>query len=153
MTAIRRTLAALVLGSAIIARPALGQQRSSVSLTHTVTVTVPPRVKVQVGPTASMASSTSQSAARSNALAVSVSATRAWVLSIGSAKGSQVQWSTDATAGFASIGHRDGTIAAGELSQVPAAATLFFRNDSAGKVGDQGGGESSEPVILTVAAP
>ena len=153
MTAICRTLAALVLGSAIVARPALGQQGSSVSLTHTVTVTVPPRVKVQVGPTASMSSSTSQSSARSNALAVSVSATRAWVLSIGSAKGSQVQWSTDATAGFASIGRHDATIAAGEISQVPSAATLFFRNDFAGKVAEQSGGEPSELVILTVAAP
>jgi hypothetical protein len=153
MTAIRRTFAALVLGSAIAARPALGQQGSSVSLTHTVTVTVPPRVKVQVGSVASMSSAPSQSSVRSDALTVSVSATRAWVLSIGSAKGSQVQWSTDAAAGFASIGRRDATIAAGEISQVPAAATLFFRNASVGKVAEQIGGESSEPVILTVAAP
>ena len=153
MTAFRRTLAALVLGSAIVARPALGQQGGSVSLTHTVSVTVPPRLKVQVGSVASMSSSTSHSADRSDALAVSVSATRAWVLSIGSAKGSQVQWSTDANAGFASVGRRDATIAAGEISPAPAAATLFFRSSSAGKIAEEIGGESSEPVILTVIAP
>jgi|SRR3954468_14876484 hypothetical protein len=153
MTAIRRTLAALVLGSAVLARPALGQHGSSVSLTHTVSVTVPPRVKVQVGSVGSMSSSTSRSATGSDALAVSVSATRTWVLSIGSTKGSQVQWSTDASGRFENVGRRDATIVAGEISQVPAAATLFFRYASTASVGVQPGGDSSEPVILTVAAP
>ena len=153
MTALRRTLATLVLGSAIVARPVLGQQGASVSLTHTVSVTVPPRLKVQVGSAASMSSPTSASADRSNALAVSVSATRAWVLSIGSARGSQVEWATTANAGFTGVGRRDATIAAGEISPTPTAATLFLRSMTAGKVAGQIGGEATEPVILTVVAP
>lgn len=153
MIALRRTLAALILGSAIVARPALGQQGASISLTHTVSVTVPPRLKVQVGSVASMSSSMSASADHSNALAVSVYATRAWVLSIGSANGSQVQWSTDDKASFTSVGRRDATVAAGEISPTPTAATLFLRSMTAGNASDQIGGGTTEPVILTVVAP
>jgi hypothetical protein len=146
MIAIRRTLAALVLGTALVARPALGQQGSSVSLTHTVSVTVPPRVKVQVGAVAAAKTSTAQS----GALSVSVSATRAWVLSIGSARNSKLQWSSDAVSGYAGVSPRDAMIASGEISQTAAAATLFFRDAA---TGNTQGSAGSEPVILTVVAP
>ena len=149
MTATRRTLAALALGTALVARPALGQQGSSVSLTHTVSVTVPPRVKVQVGAVAATTSSSTQS----GALSVSVSATQAWVLSIGSAKSSRLQWSSDAMSGYAGVSPRDVMIASGQISQSPAAATLFFRNASAGSSPELARGEGSEPIILTVVAP
>jgi hypothetical protein len=149
MTATRRMLAALVLGTALVARPALGQQGSSVSLTHTVSVTVPPRVKVQVGTVAATTTSSTQS----GALSVSVSATQAWVLSIGSAKSSKLQWSSDAMAGYAGVSPRDAMIASGQISQTPAAATLFFRNAAAGSTSELARGDGSEPIILTVVAP
>ena len=48
MVKLRRSLLAIVVGSAMISRAALAQYGSSSSLLHTVSVTVPPRVKVQV---------------------------------------------------------------------------------------------------------
>lgn len=147
MVGLRHTLAAMALGSALIASPAIAQG-SSVSLTHTVSVTVPPRVKVQVGNLVPSAQSASSIAARPDGLAVSVSATQAWTLSIASVKGdSMVQWSTDRSTGFSLVGSNDSPIASGNISTLPAAATLFFRN--AGR----SGGDGSDMVTLTVVAP
>jgi hypothetical protein len=144
---VRRTLTVMVLGSALVSRPALGQQGSSVSLTHTVSVTVPPRVKVQVGNLASSGGITSsQQAVRSEGLAVSVRATQSWALSIGSTDDSStLQWSTDRDCGFAAVGSQ-ALIAHGEISPAPAVATVFLREG-------QSGGNGSDMVILTVVAP
>ena len=153
MVSTRRMLALLSLGSAMVARPVLGQLGSSVSLTHTVSVTVPPRVKVQIG-TASSAMQTGFSpSAPSDGLAVSVNATQAWTLSIGSVNGSsKVQWSTDRSAGFSSVGRRDATIASGEISSVPTLAMVFFRNEASASAG-RPHSASPDAVILTVVAP
>src|SRR3954467_7660141 len=99
MAAIYRTLTAVPLGTALFARPALGQQSASVSLTHTVSVTVPPRVKVQVSAASVGAQMVPGSPA---ALSVSVSATQSWTLSIGSSR-SGVQWTTNRASGFSRV--------------------------------------------------
>jgi hypothetical protein len=152
--AIRRTLAALILGSALVAHPAVAQAGGSVSLTHTVSVSVPPRVKVQVGAvTPALQSRVAASPTHRDALAISVSATQSWILSIGSVTSSQLEWSTDVTSGFASVTNHDATIASGEISQRPAAAILYFRGAGAAKVRESSGVESSDAVILTMVAP
>lgn len=148
----RRTLALLALGSALVARPALGQAGASVSLTHTVSVTVPPRVKVQVG---TVAASAQQSArrinAKENALSVSVSATRSWILSIGEVgSSSDLEWSVDGKS-FADVGSGNETVASGRISQVAAQSTLVFRSANALGGADRPSGE--EAVLLTVVAP
>jgi hypothetical protein len=138
-------LAVLALGSALVARPALGQLGSSVSLTHTVSVTVPPRVKVQIGNV--VPSSQIGASVPSDGLAVSVSATQSWTLSIGSVNGdSKLQWSTEQNGGFSSVSGRGATIASGNISPVPAAATVFFRSAGRSESG-------ADAVILTVVAP
>ncbi|HEY1952303.1 MAG TPA: hypothetical protein VGG76_05810 [Gemmatimonadaceae bacterium] len=152
MAAARRVLVALVLGSALVARPAAAQHGSSVSLTHTLTVTVPPRVKVQiVAPAAAAAASVSN--AHSTALEVSVSATQSWILSIGSAKQTGIQWSKALGSGYSNLGQHEVTIASGKMSQLPAASNLFFRDAAATSASDRSGVEGSDPVILTVIAP
>jgi len=149
-------LTAFVLGSAIISRPAVAQQGSSVSLTHTVTVTVPPRVRVQVGNLSPVVQSASRVTAMqgTDGLALSISATQSWTLAIGSASGkSHVQWSRDVNSGFADVGSRPATLASGEISQTPTTARVFFRNLSKGASSIAGNAEGSDAVMLTVVAP
>ena len=153
MVTTHRMLAVLALGSALVARPALGQLGSSVSLTHTVSVTVPPRVKVQIGnvvPSSQIGASVV--AGPSDGLPVSVSATQSWTLSIGSVNGSsRVQWSTERSGGFSSVIRSGATIASGDISPVPAAATVFFRN--AARESADRSENANDSVILTVVAP
>src|SRR6267142_6828605 len=153
MARIRCMLTALVLGSAIISRPAVAQLGSSVSLTHTVTVTVPPRVRVQVGSLAPVAQSASRVTALqgTEGLALSISATQSWTLAIGSASAkSRVQWSHDVNSGFADVSSRQATVASGEISQTPTTARVFFRNLSKGDSSITGSAEGSDAVMLTV---
>ena len=149
MAAFRRTWTGLVLGSVIFALPVLGQQASSVSLTHTVTVTVPPRVKVQVG---AVAPAVRSSATSAGALSISVNATQSWILSIGS-NDSRVQWSTNAAAGFAGISPTGAMIASGGISQMAANATLYLRSVESGRRMERSHGEGADAVVLTVVAP
>jgi len=153
MAAFRPMLAALILGSSLIALPAAAQPGSSVSLTHTVTVTVPPRVKVQIGAVAPAMRAIVASPTHRDALAVSVSATQSWILSIGSANDSQVQWSTDLASGFVTVARDDARVASGAISETPAAAILYLRSAAASKVRETSGIEGSDAVILTMVAP
>jgi hypothetical protein len=156
MARIRCMLTALVLGSAIVSRPAVAQHGSSVSLTHTVTVTVPPRVKVQVGTLGPVAQTASLVYARQgmDGLAVSISATQSWTLAIASTSAkSRVQWSHDLNSGFADVSARQATVASGEISQTPTNANVFFRNLSKSDSSIVGGAEGSDAVMLTVVAP
>jgi hypothetical protein len=143
---------AAAIGIAILSRSSAAQHGSSTSLTHTVSVTVPPRVKVQVGALSS-ASVKSVSAASAQGLALSVSATRAWVLSIGSAassKSSAVRWSTDAVSGYSKLTADQVTVASGALSTMPTDSMLFFQNLPQARSHDDA---AQVPVILTVTAP
>jgi hypothetical protein len=156
MARIRCMLTVLVLGSAIISRPAVAQLGSSVSLTHTVTVTVPPRVRVQVGSLAPIAQSASRvsTVQGTDGLSLSINATQSWTLAIGSASAkSRVQWSHDVSSGFADVSSLQATVASGEISQTPTTAKVFFRNVSKGDSSIAGGAEGSEAVMLTVVAP
>jgi hypothetical protein len=153
MVRLRCVMMAIILGTALVSRGAVAQ--SSVSLTHVVTVTVPPRVKVQVSNVVPAAQTTatvlSSKQTATGGLALSVSATQSWTLSINSAgKTSNLQWSHDRSSGFASIGGGDAMVASGELSQIPTAATVFFRN--AGE-SVRNAADGSDTVTLTVAAP
>ena len=156
MAGIRRTLTLLALGSAIISRTAEAQYGSSVSLTHTVTVTVPPRVKVQLtsaAPTVQRAGLVASSETTIDGLALSVSATQPWTLSIASAAGkSSLQWSHDRSAPFTAVGTRETTVASGELSQIPTATNVFFRNALSIESHDRGNSDDSDSVMLTVVA-
>jgi len=147
-------LTGLVLGSALVSRPAIAQ--SSSSLTHVVSVTVPPRVKVLVGnaaPAIQSAVRVSSTQTATDGLSLSVSATQSWTLSIGSAASkSHLQWSHAQTSGFASVNGNDTTIASGTISQAPTAATVFFRNAIVGASSDRNGTDGSDTVTLTVAA-
>lgn len=159
MAGFRSILTTLALGTAIISRPAIAQHGSSTSLTHVVTVTVPPRVKIQVARVAASVATTVGVSANKGAvegLALSVSATRDWVLSIGSSAASRrshVQWSLNGNTGFSTVTHGQVNIASGSLSSDPRAATLFFRNTSAAAQSVSGQAGDGEPVILTVSAP
>jgi len=157
MAGIRRTLTLLALGSAIISRTAEAQYGSSVSLTHTVTVTVPPRVKVQLtsaAPTVQRAGLVASSETTIDGLALSVSATQPWTLSIASAAGkSSLQWSHDRSAAFTAVSTREATVASGELSQIPTATNVFFRNAMSIESHDRGNTDESDSVMLTVVAP
>jgi len=148
-------LTSIVLGTALISHSAVAQG-SSVSLTHIVSVTVPPRVKVQVSNVAPAVQTTATVSSRqtpTDGLALSISATQSWTLSITSAgKTSDLQWSHDRTSGFASIAGSDAMVASGALSQIPAAATVFFRNATTTESSNRGGSNESDAVILTVVA-
>jgi hypothetical protein len=153
MVRTHRMVMAVAIGIAILSRSSAAQHGSSTSLTHTVSVTVPPRVKVQVGALSS-ASVKSVSVASAQGLALSVSATRAWVLSIGSAassKSSSVRWSTDAVSGYSKLTSDQVTVASGALSTMPTDSMLFFQNLPQGK--SQDAAAAQVPVILTVTAP
>jgi len=154
MVRLRGLWTGLVLGCALISRPAFAQSGSSSSLTHLVTVTVPPRVKVNVNsvtPVAQSALRASSVQAATDGLSLSISATQSWTLSIGSAtKTSSLQWSHDRTSGFAKVSGNDSTIASGTISQAPTAAVVFFR-DAAGASSNRSS-EGSEAVVLTVVA-
>jgi len=150
MVRLRGMLTGLMLASALVSRQAVAQ--SSSSLTHVVSVTVPPRVKVQVSnavPMVQNAVTVSSTQTATNGLSLSVRATQSWTLSIGSASSkSRLQWSASQTSGFASVSGNDTTIASGTNSQIPAAATVFFRNADTSESNTVG----SETVTLTVAA-
>jgi hypothetical protein len=153
MAGIRSIVAGFVVGSAIMALPANAQSFASTSLTHTVVVTVPARVKVQVASlAASSPASIKASASDLNTvgLALTVSATHAWVLSIGSAsdvttRTPGVQWSRDGHAQFSAVTSKSTPIAAGVSSFDAKAANVFFRSANRNRDG--------EPVMLTVTAP
>ena len=155
MVRLRCMLTAIVLGTALVSHSAVAQG-SSVSLTHVVTVTVPPRVKVQVSNVAPATQTTTTVSSRrtpTDGLALSISATQSWTLSITSAgKTSDIQWSHDRTSGFATIGGRDAMVASGTLSQVPTAATVFFRNATTTEPANRDGASESDAVVLTVVA-
>ena len=132
MAVTRGILAALAIGSAIISLPAAAQPGSSASLTHTVSVTVPPRVKVQVSnfsvPTPGVVRNVSQP--KTDGLTLTINASRAWVLTAGSASDatapkSSLKWSSDSSSGL---------------------STVFIKRAA---VADTNG----EPIVLTVAAP
>ena len=76
MVKLRRSLLAIVVGSAMISRAALAQHGSSSSLLHTVSVTVPPRVKVQVAalsPTSASAVSAGSASSSTQGLSLTTS--------------------------------------------------------------------------------
>ncbi len=155
MVRLRRSLLAIVLGSAMVSRVAPAQRPSFSSLTHTVFVTVPPRLRVQVGvlPTAVSPVNVGPS---TQALTLSVSATRAWALSIGSNPSSdlnsKVRWSLEPGAGFSRLTTSHVKIASGALAADSKTATVFFRSllDTASfNHRDQ----SSPPIVLTITAP
>ena len=152
MVRLRGMLTGLVLASALVSRQAAAQ--SSSSLTHVVSVTVPPRVKVQVTNAVPMVQSAvvvSSTQSATSGLSLSVRATQAWTLSISSASSkSHLQWSNSQTSSFANINGNDTMIAAGTNSQIPAAATVFFRNATASASDSNAVG--SDAVMLTVAA-
>lgn len=160
MAGLRTILTTLALGTAIISRPAVAQYGSS-SLTHVVTVTVPPRVKVQVGKVSSSVAAAVKVPANIgsiDALAVSVSATRSWVLAIGSGatsaqRQSHLQWSLNSNSGFSTVTNDQVTVASGRLSSDPRAGTVFFRNATVAGQAARGAGGNGEPVVLTVFAP
>lgn len=155
MTGLRGMLTGLVLGSALVSRQAVAQSGSSVSLTHVVTVTVPARVKVQVSnaaPAVQSSVSGSSVQATTNGLAVSIRATQSWTLSISSATKSHLRWSHEQTSGFAKMGGRDAIVASGTNSQVPTAATVYFRNDAANESSNRAGAQGLDAVTLTVVA-
>lgn len=159
MVKLRRSLLAIVVGSAMISRAAIAQYGSSSSLLHTVSVTVPPRVKVQVAalsPTSVSAVSAGSATSSTQGLSLNVSATQAWVLSIGSNPSSQqianVRWSLERGTGFSKLTSSQVRIGSGTLSVDSRGATLFFRNvidTASANQRDQSG----PPVVLTIAAP
>ena len=158
MVRLRRSLLAIVVGSALISRAAVAQRGASSSLTHTVTVTVPPRVKVQVAafsPTSVSAVRAGTVSPSTQGISVNVSATQAWVLSIGSnpssAANANVRWSLEPGTGFSKL-PSSRVIASGTQAGDPGAATVFFRNaidTASAKQRDHSG----PPVVLTVSAP
>lgn len=111
MAVTREILLALAIGSAVISLPAAAQSGSSSSLTHTVSVTVPPRVKVQV---ANLSVSTpglvrnAVGQTKTDGIALTIKASRAWVLTVGSASDasasmSSLQRSSDSRSGFSTV--------------------------------------------------
>lgn len=154
MSALRPMLVALALGSAMISRPA-DAQNASVSLNHQLTVTVPPRVRVQMAPVAPVVQTGTnvvRGQVSSNGLALTMSATQAWSLSIGSASKSNVQWSLNDQSGFARVTKQAAAVASGTISQIPSAATLFFRDTIAGSRPPGDSGSEPEAIVLTVTA-
>jgi hypothetical protein len=159
MVRLRRSLLAIVVGSALISRVAVAQRVASSSLTHTVTVTVPPRVKVQVAafsPTSVSAVRAGSVSPSTQGLSLNVSATQAWVLSIGanpsSVPNANVRWSLEPGAGFSKLTSAQTRIASGTLAVDPRSAMVFFRNvvdTASGNHGDNNGA----PVVLTISAP
>lgn len=158
MVWLRRTALAFVIGSAMISRAAVAQHGSS-SLIHTVTVSVPPRVKVQVG---LMAASVAPAVrvgnvnASTQGLSLSVSATEAWVLSIGSnaspaTRNSPMRWSLDSGSGFSTLTTAQVSLASGAISTEPTAATVFFRNSALASSTQER--NDTSPVVLTISAP
>jgi len=113
-------------------------------------------VKVQVSnvaPAVQTVASASSKQTPINGLALSISATQSWTLSITSAgKTTDLQWSHDRSSGFASIGGSDAMVASGALSQIPTAATVFFRNATTTDSANRASAYESDAVILTVAA-
>ena len=147
----------VAIGIAMLSRSAAAQHGSSTSLTHTVSVTVPPRVKVQVGALASFVSPSVRVASEAlpvQGIALSVSATRGWVLSIGSraptSKSRSVRWSVDAGSGFSNLTSDQTTVASGTISTQSRDTSLFFRNLP--KTASDTNG-SDAPVVLTITAP
>jgi hypothetical protein len=159
MDMLRRSLLAIVIGSAMISREAVAQRGSSSSLTHTVSVTVPPRVKVQVAaysPTSISAVDARSLSPSTQGLSLNVSATQAWVLSIGSNPSSdlssKVRWSLEPGTGFSKLSASHVRIASGTLAGDPRAATVFFRSvldTASSNQRDQSG----PPIVLTISAP
>ncbi|HEY8853200.1 MAG TPA: hypothetical protein VIM36_13530 [Gemmatimonadaceae bacterium] len=159
MVMLRRSLLAIVIGSAMISRGAVAQRGSSSSLTHTVSVTVPPRVKVQVGaysPTSISAVDARSLTPSTQGLSLNVSATQAWVLSIGSNPSSDlssnVRWSLEPGTGFSKLTASHVRIASGTLAGDPRASTVFFRNVLDTASSNQGD-HSGPPIVLTISAP
>lgn len=158
MVRLRSSLLAIVIGTAMISRGAVAQRESSSSLTHTVTVTVPPRVKVQVAsfsPSSVSASSAASISPSTQGLSLNVSATRAWVLSIGSNPSpelSPVRWSLEPGTGFSKLTSSNVRIASGALAGDSRATTVFFRNVIDATWRDRRD-QSGPPVLLTISAP
>lgn len=159
MVRLHRSLLAILIGSAMISRAAVAQRGSSASLTHIVSVTVPARVKVQVAsfsPTSTSAVTAGSLSPSTQGLSLNVSATQAWVLSIGSNPSSdlssKVRWSLEAGTGFSKLTASHVRIASGTLAGDPRAATVFFRNVLDTALSNQRD-QSGPPIVLTISAP
>jgi len=155
MVRFRRSLLAIVVGSAMISRVAPAQRPSFSSLTHTVFVTVPPRLKVEVASLSSTVLPVNIGPS-TPALSLNVSASQAWVLSIGSnpssVLNSKVLWSLEPGAGFSKLTASHVRIASGARAADPKAAIVFFRSalDTASL---SHRADSSAPIVLTISAP
>jgi hypothetical protein len=86
LTVAFRSIVATLAIAVICVRPVLAQPGSS-SLTHTVSVTVQPRVKVVIGNVAGQPAGSVAGSMIAQGLALRVSATRPWMLLIGSPAG------------------------------------------------------------------
>src|SRR5256714_9056401 len=159
MVRFRRSLLVIAIGSAMLSHGAVAQRGSSSSLTHTVTVTVPPRVRVQVAPFS--ATSVSPVSAESvspatQGLSLNVSATQAWVLSIGSNPASElnakVRWSLESGSGFSKLTSSQVRIASGSIAGDRSPANVFFRNIVDAASADERN-QSGPPVVLTISTP
>jgi hypothetical protein len=159
MVRLRRSLLVIAIGSAMFSRAAVAQRGASSSLTHTVTVTVPPRVRVQVAsfsPTRLAAVSAGSAGPSTQGLSVNVSATQAWVLSIGSNPSSElkakVRWSLESGTGFSKLTPSQVNIASGTRAGDLRATTVFFQNVIDSSSSNERG-ENGAPALLTISAP
>jgi hypothetical protein len=159
MVRFRRSLLVIAIGSAMLSRGAVAQRGSFSSLTHTVTVTVPPRVRVQVAsfsPTSTSAVSAESVSPSTQGLSLSVSATQAWVLSIGSNPASElnakVRWSLESGSGFSKLTSSQVRIASGNIAGDRSPANVFFRNVVEASSAEERN-QSGPPVVLTMSAP
>lgn len=84
--AFRRIVMTLAVAMFVVSRPMFAQSGST-SLMHTVSVTVQPRVKVVVRNVVAQSAASVAGSATPEGLALSVSATRPWMLLIGSPSG------------------------------------------------------------------
>ena len=111
MIQLRGLSLAVIIISALVARPAAAQHRNaSSSLTHVVSVTVPARVKVKVSSIALMPSRSIPSAVKvapaQNGLALTVDANKAWVLTVSGDAGSH-QWTGTQSGEFTALAKAD----------------------------------------------
>jgi hypothetical protein len=164
MVQLRTLSLAMLVGSAMLSRPAAAQHGNvSKSLMHVVSVTIAPRVKVELSPVSYMSSHSAPAAVKltsnqgaAEGLALSVHATQSWVLSMKSrasapiTRVSKLRWSSSPHGELTPITSADTVLVAGKPSASPADTAVFF--STAQHLGAPASSDEAA-VVLTVSAP
>jgi hypothetical protein len=149
--AFRSIGATLAIAVISVSRPVLAQSGSS-SFTHTLSVMVQPRVKIVVRNVAAQPAASVAGSATAEGLALSVSATRPWMLLIGSPSGNSTR-SRQTLSGQRDVASSSQTGPLTMTSESNVGSAVEASISTGGVAATKAGTQNDGAVMLTIVAP